>query len=446
MIEKIYRNFDWVVVILWVLIIVLPKFPLIPVQGTYVNIRIEDFFVALVYFLWLVGIGLKKLRFIPTNFDKFIFIFLMYGLVVTILGITVFHSVTQPKLGLLSWLREVEYIGIFYIFISTFRLESLLNYIKVIFGTYAFTLLYGLLFWVNIVPGVQTLNSSGKIGTFKDINYVISTFGAHYDFGAFIMMMAVLLMSLYFVVKTAKLKIIIVVSILISVLASYIVFARGAYISMLIVLVFFALTQKSKLWILYTVGIIEVGLAYALGKFSKYSYQFGFVGNPNQSESVVVSQNVPPPLTEPTNSGFFTHLLTHLGVRLDPSSEIRLHAWGGLMDRAGFLMITGQGYSSIGLGADNDYLRHILEIGVLGLLIFAFLIYKFGHTFFQSYRRAKNDLHKYLFLFGIIMLIGLAFNAFVIDVFESSKIAFTFWFLTALLVALSATQTVKLKK
>ena len=56
----------------------------------------------------------------------------------------------------------------------------------------------------------------------------------------------------------------------------------------------------------------------------------------------------------------------------------------------------------------------------------------------RAFKTTVNTLHYALFGSGIAVTIGLLANAVYIDVFEASKIAYTYWSLIGLLLALAA--------
>lgn len=128
------------------------------------------------------------------------------------------------------------------------------------------------------------------------------------------------------------------------------------------------------------------------------------------------------------------------------SAAIRLDAlWPRAI--AGFKRnpLFGSGYStltktSIGQfteaeSTDNDYLRILGETGLLGFISFFGIIFVIIKT---SIKALKNRLDPFFFAFVsgfIAFTVGLLINALYIDVFEASKVAFTFWALTGVLLA-----------
>ena len=191
-INRLFIHFDYLLLGLVAFLLLFPKFPLISVRGTYVNVRIEDFIVAAVYAFWLAGLlsgrfSLKKV----SNFKTIIF-YLAYGLGITLLGIFVFKTVNPWHLGILHWLRRVEYLGMYLVAATVLKKKNLKEYLYVLLIVGVLAWIYGVLQWKDILPGVHTLSKSGQLGTYQELGYVISTFAAHYDFGAFLILMSLL--------------------------------------------------------------------------------------------------------------------------------------------------------------------------------------------------------------------------------------------------------------
>lgn len=92
--------------------------------------------------------------------------------------------------------------------------------------------------------------------------------------------------------------------------------------------------------------------------------------------------------------------------------------------------ILGFGASALTEATDNDYLRWLGEFGILGTTIFLFiLVKKLLFSAIKTYKESKSKT-KILALGYAFGLIALLINAGYIDVFEASKVAFTFWMLS----------------
>lgn len=97
----------------------------------------------------------------------------------------------------------------------------------------------------------------------------------------------------------------------------------------------------------------------------------------------------------------------------------------------------GSGYSSVSLATDNDYLRSLGETGIIGFITFWGVLFILVLVIRQILRSSPSRLLKGLAIGLLGGMIGLLFNAVLIDVFEASKVAFIFWMLVGLVIGLA---------
>jgi hypothetical protein len=115
------------------------------------------------------------------------------------------------------------------------------------------------------------------------------------------------------------------------------------------------------------------------------------------------------------------------GLHFDISSSVRLfHEWPHAI--ALFLKnpVFGGGPSSNTEATDNDILRSLAEVGLVGSALFAWIIFSICRLVYKAMKLVpKEDRMIYSgFIFGVIALI---INATYVDVFEASKLAYNFW-------------------
>lgn len=96
----------------------------------------------------------------------------------------------------------------------------------------------------------------------------------------------------------------------------------------------------------------------------------------------------------------------------------------------------GSGYGSVGLAVDNSYLRMLGEVGLLGFGSFLIIFVFIGLSIRNALPSIASRKDKSFIIGYIAGTIGLAINAVFIDVFEASKVAFSFWLLTGFIVGL----------
>ncbi|QQG40435.1 MAG: O-antigen ligase family protein [Candidatus Levyibacteriota bacterium] len=99
-------------------------------------------------------------------------------------------------------------------------------------------------------------------------------------------------------------------------------------------------------------------------------------------------------------------------------------------------ILVGSGYSSVGLAVDNNYLRILAEVGLLGFVAFFGIFLMFGIYVKRVYSNIDSPFVK-SFIIGVECgIFGLFLNAIFIDVFEASKIAYLLWLLIGITVGL----------
>jgi O-antigen ligase len=87
----------------------------------------------------------------------------------------------------------------------------------------------------------------------------------------------------------------------------------------------------------------------------------------------------------------------------------------------------GAGPSAITESTDGDYFRWLGETGLFGTGFFIAILFTLVRTLLRSLPQTEDktvSMLVYGFCFGVL---ALAVNALMIDVFEASKVAFTFW-------------------
>src|SRR3989344_3323430 len=114
------KYYFYLVLILVVFIPIYPKLPLIGVGGTYVSIRAEDFFIFLTGLLWFVFYYKDLRKYLKQPIYQAFILFWSIGLLSLISAFTITYFI-QPHLGILHWLRRIEYMSLFIIAATTIK-------------------------------------------------------------------------------------------------------------------------------------------------------------------------------------------------------------------------------------------------------------------------------------------------------------------------------------
>ena len=103
--------------------------------------------------------------------------------------------------------------------------------------------------------------------------------------------------------------------------------------------------------------------------------------------------------------------------------------WPKTIDAFKRNIFLGSGYASVTLAVDNNYLRILGESGLLGFLSFLSIFLVAGLYVQKVLPKVESGLTRSFVLGFAAGIFGLMLNAIFIDVFEASKVAFTFWLL-----------------
>ena len=332
-------------------------------------------------------------------------------------------------------------------------------------------------------PAFLTGNEEFAKGTplcLNDLSRIASTFGGNYDLSSYLVLFIPLFIALFMVVKRIKIRVLLAILVIFSLEMLNFTSSRTAYLAYLFGVMSMLVIWKKKLWIVpvlfVSIGVLFIFSTTTLQRFAKTIQQVQIVqiqtGNSQENQEIqniikksqqneANSQPQSPPPGSLTNVGTgnessltsssssaTTQVITSAELAslqesistvsgsfllskayaLDVSLTTRFQAeWP--RDWQAFLgsPVFGTGYSSLTLASDNDYLRALGETGFTGALSFFLVFIIFGIYMKNVVGSVKDPLMKG-FLFGLVGgIIGLLVNAFLIDVFESSKVAESLW-------------------
>lgn len=452
------------VIFLFAFIPLYPKFPLINVTGTFVAIRLEDLVIGLTFLLWGIHLILSKQLgvFIEDKLNLALLLFFFIGAISTFSAIFLTHSVVS-HISILHFLRRVEFIMLLPIVASVVNTKRQLIGILIVLALTVFTVnIYALGQQYLDFPVISTTNSEFSKGLILRLTpgaRVNSTFAGHYDLAVFLTMSLVVLSALLLAVKKG-IKIPIIALVGLSLLVLIMTAARQSFVAAFIGITLALILSKKKKYILLfllatliiviypsqlrerflstiTVNILNLGQRYEgqtedqqirsklniptlAVKTSSISAETSIFASSSGSTATDITPG------EPIDT-------TQLGVYR--SFQIRLQIeWPRAITAFIKNPFLGTGYSSIDIATDNDFLRSLGEVGLLGTLAFILILIEAGKRIHSCF---KND-NKFIKFFSIgvfSMLIAFVVNGLFIDVFEASKVASLFWMMLGLNLA-----------
>ena len=437
-----------------------PKFPFVTIPNTFVSIRIEDFLIATVAFIWFISILPSIKEFFKPGINKAILIFLGLGLLSLLSAIFVTKTVI-PHIGLLHWLRRIEYFIPFFVGLSLIKAnrKNLEFFLKVMMITIVIAFIYGFgqrhFSWPIIVTQNEEY-SRGVALNWAPGSHISSTFAGHYDLATYLILLLPIYIAIFFNSKLktnnikTKLALLVVIfsglwlisysgsrissfSFLVASTTALILIKKYKAIPLMIVvsIIFFSFSANLQARYLRLIQVVEDRVVEIISEnktkgHQVYSYNF-------KPSTVLAAESSGLPqrktiILTPTPAPVFEDRSTNIRINVEWPRAIRALKKNPLL---------GTGYSSITLATDNDYLRLLGEVGILGFFSFFLIVFVIAKAIIGKFPLIKSYKGLELpFVAGFLGAVpGIFINALFIDVFEASKFATVFWLVTGLFFA-----------
>ena len=418
-----------------------PKFPFLKIPGTYVSVRIEDFLIFALALLFVVFFFKELPQLLKNRLESSVLIFILIGFVSLLSGVLVTRTAV-PSIAVLHWLRRIEYfvpMGIGILYFKRYGVVDLEFFIKALMMTIVVVFIYGFGQMYYSWPVIITQNNEYAKGIalrWVAGSQLNSTFAGHYDLATFLVFSLPIFISLFFVMKGLWSRISLAVVTLSGLWLLANTASRISIVSYLLAAVVSLLLLKKYKAIILTLAVSLMVFSLTGSVIDRYSqvvtvyYQrivtkfkvkaADTVGLPQRRENIN-SQPTPIPVFE------------------DRSTSIRLNVeWPRALRAFKKNPLLGTGYSSITLATDNDFLRLLGEVGILGFLSFLLIFSNICNLVKKMISNlSKFDGVELAFAVSFIGgLIGIFVNALFIDIFEASKFAIIFFLITGLFVSL----------
>ncbi|MFN4212743.1 MAG: O-antigen ligase family protein [Microgenomates group bacterium] len=461
-----------------------PKIPLRMINYTYIAIRLEDLYVAFLIAVYVIQLIRGKLK---LN-KKFFLLFFLYWLAVflsSLWAVYINKTVSFKHLALLHSLRRIEYMAVFFIASSIIKTKKeFFFYLSLIFLALFFVTFYGIGQKFFGWPAVQTMNpeyAKGYLLYLTPEARISSTFAGHYDLAAYLIFLIPFVWGFYFLRQNFSYLFLFFLSLLTLVFtasrisySAYLLstfpfllflkkFKHLAFALLLTLVLTFSsqnLTSRFKrtfqvkqIFVNQKTGQVIVPQKITAKELPAGSFYIGLIPNGQTNvatnEVKLLREKILDEIrTEAKKKGKKLtaeeeELLTaSLAARLKPintfvsdiSFATRLQIeWPRAIKAFLKNPILGTGPSSITEATDNDYLRSLGEVGLLGTTLLVIIFYNIIKTIILSFEKIKNK-EKPIYLAFLFALFGLLVNAGYIDVFEASKVAFTFWLIAGLFI------------
>ncbi|OGM05506.1 hypothetical protein A2125_00315 [Candidatus Woesebacteria bacterium GWB1_43_5] len=421
------------------------KFPLLEVPGTFVRIRIEDFLIFFISIYVAVHYLPRLNLFFKKSLERSIILFWIVGLVSLVSAIFVTKTVI-PHIGFLHWARRVEYMIVVFFALSLIKSKSrdIVDFtVKLLLIATFAVFIYGVgqkyFHWPVIITQNEQY-SKGIALRFVPGAHLTSTFAGHYDLASFMVLVLPVFVASFFVIRGRISKFLLFTAVLVGLWVLANTLSRTSVVSYFFAvgLALFLIKKYKEIVAVFLVSLVV--FSFSSNLFDRY-LRIIEVARENLTKIMFV---VPAPVlaqTEPLPSRISSQspTPTPIAVFEDRSTSIRFNVeWPRAIRAFKKNPILGTGYSSITLATDNDYLRALGEIGILGMFSFLLVIALVFLEVRGVYPLTRNFTGLELgFAAGVVgATVGVLVNAVFIDVFESSKLAIIFWLMIGILVCL----------
>ncbi len=433
-----------------------PKFPLANFTGIYVALRLDDIVIATVIFIWLIW---QIKNHFPVVKQKITFLFLAYLIAITISTIiAIFIYQTTPiNILLLHFFRRLEYISLFFITLNSIQSKKDFKYIYIfLLISLVGVAIYGYGQQYFHFPIVSTMNEEFSRGQLLQMDVwtrISSTFAGHYDLAAFLSLILIVIMGVIPIIKNKIYKLISLIMFLVGFnlltqtasRVSIFAFWGGVVLSLFLI--------KKYFWII-PVTILVVTSMFTSTDLNQRLIATLSIIKPKTPTAAPIPTIIPVPTIKVVTAAKISPIPTIKYVKPTPtivrhgpieefqpidsdvgvarSGEIRFNVeWPRAINAFRKNMYFGTGLGSISLATDNDYLRLLGESGLLGLLTFMFIPFYFIYKTIRLFFKKDSDFFVKLQLIFIGVMLSALANAIFIDIFEASKVAYTFWILMA---------------
>lgn len=464
------RLIFWLILFLFFFIPLYFKFPLFSFKETFVSIRLEDIVIAFIYLLFGAYLYFSKTYKIIIKDKLFLSIIVFYFVgLVSLLSSAFLIETVNFKIAIFHYLRKIETISLIFMGLVIVKEKKqvtitlfLWSLVSAIVCFYAFGQKY---FHFPVISTINSELSKGLVYYLGDFDRVSSTFSGHYDLAVFLVMgLSLLPAVIFYLIDNKKIKNIFSIKesfpfwwmIVIFIFSSVVLIMTAARLSFVaaVIGVFLPLLLLRKKKIIF-VGILLciLFLIYPSQLRDRLvsTVKINILRNWDKYKSVSTEQEVRSKLNIPT--------LPATGKRIDtvgadaadivpgePVNNIELAVYRSLEIRTkvewpralrGFRKnpILGTGFSSLGLATDNDFLRLLGEVGILGTIAFLLILIDVFKRLLLMLKEDDRFL-KYIAIGTLSLMIAFLVNSLFIDVFEASKISFIFWLFIGMVLGL----------
>ncbi len=392
--------FVWPPIALYILVfsmLLSPEFGERATEGKGFTIRLDDLLLVLISFSWLAKTALyKELALFPkTPLNRWILAYTGICFFSTILG-SLFGKINIT--GLFFVLKYFEYFVVFFMAVNFINTRQQLR---------TFVILLLIVCAIVCFVAMSQIPLGGRVtAPFEGKEGEPGTLG-----GYLILMLSVSL-GLFLTSESKRGKILLSGLLLITIVSLVATQSRATWMGLPFMYLCFIILNKKKLLLLTALVVLIV-----IGPF-------------------IIPQNI-----KERYSGTFEvekGYQAKVGGRtlaLDSSATLRVQSWQGILKDIKVHPVFGYGITGYWF-IDAQYFRTLIELGIVGLSIYLFFMYRIARFLLEAHRIASDSFGKGLTMGLFAGFIALLVHAIGSNTFIIVRVMEPFWFLMGLVVVL----------
>ena len=392
-----------------IFIFLFPFSPKIPVNlfNQNLQIRLDDVIVPVLFFIWLIEWLTKKRQLIYSKLYIPVGAYFLIGVISTLLGYFVKHTIQNPLYTTCIILRSAEYYIIFFLTVNILKTKKqLMNYLNVWMIATIVISLYGIF--------DRALNISGPTGLYDKGWFLWQS----NHMGGYLMISLIVAIGLYLRKGQRAQRILPLIAIPFISYALFFTLSRTTYISAIVAIFVYCMLKSKQL------VLLPIILAFFL-------FWFMPVMMPNTLVGQYLDSVVKDTLSLRTDMR-----TTESRVASDFSAVHHRRLMTKAFKRFLKYPVTGEGFGARQLKEYDSQIALVpAATGITGSLAFIWLFLSIFITGIKAYRKGERDsdfrevARIFLSIFAGALIHSIASVAFVIAV-----IAYSFWLLAGMLI------------
>jgi O-antigen ligase len=376
-------------------------------EGAGVTLRVDDCLLVLIGFAWFARTALyKELGIIlRTKLNKPIFFYLLACISSTAIGMLLGN--VEIKSGFFFVLKYFEYYVVYFMVINHIHSKKQVQYLIV-------SLLLTCVI-VDVVALAQIPSGKRLSAPFE------GEVGEPNTFGGYLLLMLAMSMALFVSLDSKKVKAALLLVVGLSIVPFLLSLSRGSYLALVPTYFTLIALSKNKELLISIMLLACLTAPYLMPErvVSRVTHTFSQRMQQGQEEIGA--------------------------VRLDTSTSARLRSWGRGLEAYMKRPIFGYGITGWYF-IDNQFIRVLVETGLLGLTAFIFLLYSIFKEGWRVYKATEDKLYKGITMGFLAGLLGMIVHALGANTFIIIRIMEPFWLLAGIVMAIPTIEAKELSR